>query len=351
MYQESFGAIRSPADVRDYRIACASNETFPAEFELDMPPVKNQGSVGSCVAHAIASVVEYYSRMYGDEEREMSVGYIYGNRTNSTYKQQGMIVRDALAVTCEYGDVIREMFPDNLEVPCIIENFEANALKLYKHGYPNRISSYYKCAGETEIKTALSKKCPVIIAVRWYRDITVKDGIVDTCADEEDVIGRHAMVVYGWNEHGWKIQNSWGEEWGAEGRAIWPYNLPIEEAYGVIDTLSVNYRLMQIEELNRSNAELQDQIDSLIDRINEAEYDLEMACDSDEHAELENVLRDLEENLSRVEATIKRQKEEIKQLNKENVNILKPYQGTFGRIVAKIINSLLKFVYWLVELK
>ena len=41
-YIESFGAILSPVDVRDYRVACATNiEELPESFELSMPDVKN----------------------------------------------------------------------------------------------------------------------------------------------------------------------------------------------------------------------------------------------------------------------------------------------------------------------
>jgi hypothetical protein len=347
MYQESFGAVRSPADVRDYRIACASNETFPAEFELDIPPVKNQGRVGSCVAHAISSVVEYYSRMYGDEEREMSVGYIYGNRTNSKHKEKGMILREAIAVTCEYGDVIKKMFPDNLEVPEAIEKFEKNVFGLFTDGYKNRISSYYKCKGENEIKTALSKKCPVIFSVRWYKDIKVNNGVIETTAEKKNESGRHAMVIYGWNEQGWKIQNSWGDGWGVEGRAILPYDFTIEEAYGVVDTISENLRMRQIEDLRRSNAELQEKISSIIDKLNEVEFELETTQDPDKRADLENDMQDLEEMLFNIESTIKRQTEEIDQLSEEGVKILKPYKSKLGRILAKVINVLLKFIEWI----
>ena len=72
--QKSLGAIFSPPDVRDYRIACAAAPVeFPAEFELPMPEVKNQGQVCSCVAHALATTVEYFSRMQGDDNREIHI--------------------------------------------------------------------------------------------------------------------------------------------------------------------------------------------------------------------------------------------------------------------------------------
>lgn len=58
------GALFSKPDVRDYKIACALDESqFPENFELKLPIIKNQGSVGSCVAHAISEVVEYHHKL------------------------------------------------------------------------------------------------------------------------------------------------------------------------------------------------------------------------------------------------------------------------------------------------
>ena len=43
------------------------------------------------------------------------------------------------------------------------------------------------------------------------------------------------MVLYGWDERGWKFQNSWSAFWGDGGRAVLPYDYHINEAYCVID--------------------------------------------------------------------------------------------------------------------
>ena len=65
-YIEKFGAITSPYDIRDF-VAKAPRKTteddFPEEFELKMCKVKNQQNVGSCVAHAMASIVEYFTQI------------------------------------------------------------------------------------------------------------------------------------------------------------------------------------------------------------------------------------------------------------------------------------------------
>ena len=202
-----------------------------------MPSVKNQGSVGSCVAHSIATVIEYFNNLQQNSREAMSIGYIYGNRTNTTHTGKGMYMRDAIANTCKYGDVTKDLFPYNDEVPGIIDRFEDSVDELFDKGCPNRFTSYYRLYTDDEIKTSLMQNGPVIFAIRWYKDIKVVNGVITTAQKEYDG-GGHCMVIYGWNEQGWKIQNSWGLSWGRLGKAILPYDVKIREAWGVIDTLT-----------------------------------------------------------------------------------------------------------------
>ena len=54
------GAIFSGYDARDYKLVyTATGEEFPKEFHLETRRIKNQGAVGSCVAHSLSSIVEY----------------------------------------------------------------------------------------------------------------------------------------------------------------------------------------------------------------------------------------------------------------------------------------------------
>ena len=236
-YITSFGALFSKQDVRDYKITCATTPTeFPDEFELKMPKVKNQGSVGSCVAHSIATTIEYFNNLQQNNNDEMSVGYIYGNRTNTTHTGHGMYVRDAIAVTCKYGDVTKDLFPYNEEVPDIIDKFNKSSEELFEKGYPNRFTSYYRLYNENEIKTSLMNNGPVVFAIPWYDDIKLVNDAITT--EQKHSSSSHCMVIYGWNKQGWKIQNSWGTKWANDGRAILPYDVKIREAWGIVDTVT-----------------------------------------------------------------------------------------------------------------
>ena len=232
-----FGAIFSKKDFRDYQLI-NKYFYFPQSFQLkdwDKMKIKNQGSVGSCVAHALSTVIEYYNHIQIQDDFEISTGYIYGNRILSLYKDSGMITRDALATIKNYGSVYHIHFPYNVEVPKAIDEFQNNFEKLYDEGYLNRISGYCRLRSENEIKEVLMQGKPVVVAIEWYNDMKVKDGILTT--SYQGSAGGHCMVIYGWTEEGWLTQNSWGQWWGRRGTCIIPYNMKLRETWGVIDTI------------------------------------------------------------------------------------------------------------------
>ena len=243
-YVEAFGAEASDPDIRDYRIAAASLETeFPETFELPMPPVKNQGQVGSCVAHSIALTAEYFNKLQYNSDEKISVGYIYGNRVPPLGNQSGMVTRFAIANYCAEGAPLEKDFSVHCEVPEIIEAVKEKKDSLYDPAQKYRFASYVKTATAQEIKTALMKNGPVIIAVDWQKDMQYRSTGEVFSTYLYGKSGGHAMVIYGWTERGWLIQNSWGEHWGNKGTAIWPYLYRIREAYTIIDadntTLSI----------------------------------------------------------------------------------------------------------------
>lgn len=231
------GAIFSKIDVRDYKMVCTTpNIKFPSEFELNTIRIKNQGMTGSCVAHSLSSIIEYYNAIQRGDTSEMSVGYIYGNRSNSEHKDPGMIMRDALEIVAKFGDVPNEDFPYNEETPRALKLYEGQADKLYDVGRPNRISEYCRVNTVAAAKLALMSGVPLLMAMEWFEDMEVDEsGVLHT--DYIGYAGGHCMFIYGWNERGWKIQNSWGEDWGINGCFILPYEMGMAECWAVMDDI------------------------------------------------------------------------------------------------------------------
>lgn len=234
-FDETLGAVLSPKDVRDYRAVCSTQCAFPNEFKLELVRVKNQGTVGSCVAHALSEVVEYFNKKQLNMDIEMSTGYIYGNRQNTLHKGSGMVVRDALAALSKYGTVQKIDFPENVEVPEAIELFQERLYDFLEVGHPYRISTYARLKTAEDVKQALMKNGPVVIAMDWYSDMKVKNGLLISSFDKNKKSGGHCMVIYGWDTRGWKVQNSWGRWWGTQGKCVIPYSVNIREFWAVTD--------------------------------------------------------------------------------------------------------------------
>ncbi len=360
-YIEAFGAIESKIDVRDYQVACAAapNVELPEVFELNMRAVKNQHSVSSCVAHALAAVVEYFNFMQEKTDTTMSTEFIYGNRINHTYTDQGMIIRDALENLRKYGTCPNSSMPGNIEVPEAIRRFNQNALGVIPVAYPNRITNYCSLYKKNDMKLWLMTKGPIVFSVKWYENywLTVNNEL--HFDEKSEPSGCHCMVIYGWNKEGWLFQNSWGNTWGDGGRAVYPYDATIREAWGVEDTCYSTYKddlVMQlkdqINELNTALAAASLKVDNDQAQINELQARIQQlletnAMTEEERAQLEldqaRLVDALAQSKAEVEDYAKKLQDaqiQINLLNDTIIEIKKPYQN-WPKWLVGVINFVL----------
>lgn len=360
-YIEAFGAIESKIDVRDYQIACAAapNVELPEVFELNMRAVKNQLAVNSCVAHALAAVVEYFNFMQEKTDTTMSTEFIYGNRINHTYTDQGMITRDALENLRKYGTCPNSSMPGNIEVPEAIRRFNQNALGVIPVAYPNRITNYCSLYKKNDMKLWLMTKGPIVFSVKWYENywLTVNNEL--HFDEKSEPSGGHCMVIYGWNKEGWLFQNSWGNTWGNGGRAVYPYDAVIREAWGVEDTCYSTYKddlvmqlKNQINELNTALAAASLKVDNDQAQINELQARIQQlletnAMTEEERAQLEldqaRLVDALAQSKAEVEDYAKKLQDaqiQINLLNDTIIEIKKPYQN-WPKWLVGVINFVL----------
>ena len=229
-----FGCKLPKVDIRDYKVDSkrAGVLDYPATFELSHPRIKNQFMVNSCCAHASSSVLEYYA----GGKYNLSTDFIYGmDRYVNNDTEQGMYLVDACKIIKQYGDMLEEDCTGNTEVPnCFnkVEKLLTDEEKL-KRAYEFGVSSYYACNTDNDIKYALMTYGPVLAGVDWYKDSVGKDGVINF--NKKSPQGYHAVMIYGWNETGWLVQNSWGKTWGKDGCFVLPYADGPREARIMID--------------------------------------------------------------------------------------------------------------------
>ena len=233
-----FGCKPPKKDLRDYKVAATIKEyNFPNEFILEnLPKVKNQKNISSCVAHSISSILEYHDRSV----HNLSTNFIYGIQNKLFDRdEEGMYISEACKIAKNYGDMLETDCPGNNEIPdCykIAENAFADEEKL-KRSKAHIIESYFKCSTNEDIKYALQTYGPVIASVKWMGNWSFKkDGTLVEDTTNKEPKGYHAIMIVGWNENGFICQNSWGKDFGNEGRFILPYRIKIEEAKGIKDS-------------------------------------------------------------------------------------------------------------------
>ncbi len=229
------GCVAPKVDLRDYTLAKGCRKLLPANYKLNTPKVKNQGNVSSCVAHVTSSILEYYTNF----TETLSTNFIYGIQNKECgYDGFGMHLRDACSIVKKYGDMLEEYCPGNDEVPVsweVAERAFENKDQLDK-AYCFRIKSYVALKNNDDIKQAIYDYGPVLCSVKWYENYAL-DKNCKLTGSQDGNYGYHAILIYGWddNENGFLCQNSWGTDWGDNGKFILPYYIGVVEAYGLVD--------------------------------------------------------------------------------------------------------------------
>ena len=229
------GAVPSKVDLRDYQIKPGTISVD--EFSLDsLPAVKNQSIVGSCVAHALSSILEWFNQKETGEVYELSTGFIYGMQgIEFSRSKPGMYVRDACKIAQKYGDCLFSTFPYNIEMPsCYKLLSEKQNEKMLREAGISKIKSYAKCSTADSVKHALINHGPVLASIKWYDEYELTDD-ASIEFDTSSASGYHVVMVYGFNRKGWLCQNSWGRLWGNRGRFILPFNYDFSEAWSFVD--------------------------------------------------------------------------------------------------------------------
>ena len=230
----NYGVQPPKIDLRDYKIKVGT--TNVTEFMLDdLPAVKNQRSVNSCAAHSSSSILEWFNKKETGQEQKLSTGFIYGMQGVAFNRLgEGMYLRDVCKIIQKYGDCLFDTIPFNIEMPECYNRLKDNLNEdVYNEALIRRVKYYAKCATNEAVKYALMKYSPVLMSVKWHDEYKLDDDIIyfDTTSDS----GYHAVMVYGFNEKGWLCQNSWGKNWGSEGRFILPYEHGFREAWSFVD--------------------------------------------------------------------------------------------------------------------
>lgn len=248
------GWLPDPRDERDYD---APEELPLTTFQVSEPqshiidqtkftPIKNQGGLGSCTAFAGCSQLEYYVKRRTGNDVNLSELFLYlETRRNLGWedKDSGAYLRTTMKTMASIGTCLEKEWPYN-----IAKYRENPPAHVYPRADDYKADSYFKIdksqysKHETiqRIKSALNKNFPLIFGFVCYRDSlrqSRSEGNIPYPSSKDVVSGGHAVLMVGYDDEyeikntqddsvtvgAFIIRNSWGKNWGDDGRGAIPY--------------------------------------------------------------------------------------------------------------------------------
>lgn len=191
-----------------------------------MPPVYNQGQLGSCTANGIGAALEYDEIVQTGKGTMPSRLFIYYNERaleGTVSEDAGAAIRDGVKVVHKYGAAPEKVWP--YVIARFTQRPPATAYAAAKKFAALRYHSVNPTV--TELQTALSLGRPVVFGFTVYSYFEsvemAQQGVLNVPQPDESVLGGHCVVVAGYDttrEPGkvwFLVRNSWGAGWGKAG--------------------------------------------------------------------------------------------------------------------------------------
>ena len=216
------------SEIKAYSVL--SEQILPKSVDLrqNMPPIYDQGNLGSCTANAIASVIQYEHIKNHLNSHIPSRLFIYYNERDleglSEYDVGARII-DGLRAVELFGvcpETVWEYKEDNFD--------DKPSQECYKQGLMETVTEYsYVHQRLNDLKSALANGYPIIFGMAVYdsfeSEVVANTGIATTPTPNDIYLGDHAVVAVGYDDENkiFIIRNSWGKNWGQDGYFTLPY--------------------------------------------------------------------------------------------------------------------------------
>lgn len=184
-----------------------------------LPPIYNQGQVGSCTAHALAGAVEIL-------HTHQSLPSLRPDRMALYWREramEGTIMEDAGAMIADGVTSLRQGYEAEARyIGSWTQEWVTPPASL-PHDAPRLVNSDPLSIDPGQVMYALASGFPVVVGLQITH--AWDDPTGDTLSlPGAPAIGGHAVTLVGYKRTGSKVlfrlRNSWGESWGDEGY-IW----------------------------------------------------------------------------------------------------------------------------------
>lgn len=224
--QKRYGWRPDTPDMRDHVFAVAPPKKLPAKVSLrsQMPPVYDQGQLGSCTANSIGALLELnqLKQKEADAATPSRLFIYYNERVmeGTVAEDSGAEIRDGIKSVAQLGAPPESLWPYD-----ITKFAKKPPAKVYSAAMKHQAVRYARVAQDTlPIQTVLASGYAISFGFTVYTSFETsigKDGIVPMPQPDEKVLGGHAVVAVGYKtikgQLYFECRNSWSDNWGDKG--------------------------------------------------------------------------------------------------------------------------------------
>jgi len=203
----------------------ATLQTLPATVDLrsKMPPVYDQGQLGSCTANALVALFEYNASAF--KGSRLFLYYNARAAIGTTSYDSGAYISHCVKSLQNHGLCTEALWPYTIS-QFRVKPFAAS----YTNALLHRAATVQNIKNDfTSMKSSLNAGWPFAVGIAIYSSFetaaVAATGNVPMPRPGETFLGGHAIVCCGYDDKKqcWIMRNSWGPKWGAAGYFFLPY--------------------------------------------------------------------------------------------------------------------------------
>ena len=233
-----YGWRKDEKDTRDFLRVVQIPKKLPPQFQLTgLPPVYDQGQLGSCTANAIAAAVEFDMLKQKLADWTPSRLFIYYNERvmeGTVSQDSGAQIRDGVKSINQLGvcpEVSVKTISKTAVWPYAISKFAVKPpATCYAEALDNVSLKYERVNQDVaSLQAVLASGFPVVFGFNVYASFesaaVAKTGVVPMPKPGEKVVGGHAVLLVGYDatKGTFTVRNSWGASWGQKGYFTMPF--------------------------------------------------------------------------------------------------------------------------------
>jgi len=240
-----FNYIKQEKDKRDFKFHLTfdlkGEKDLPSSFNLssltELPPVLDQGNIGSCTANCTSSALRYslrLNKLWEFQPSRLFIYYFTREIEGTTGEDAGATLRNTMKSVNRKGACTEGTWGyDSSKLTTRPSSLAIIEGKAHKKGF-----KYFRIKRNLGImKNALVSGFPIVIGIAVYQSFVTnavaKTGTVHLPdKGREKLLGGHAILMVGYDDatERFTFKNSWGTGWGANGFFTLPYNYVMDKS-------------------------------------------------------------------------------------------------------------------------